>query len=65
MSECRDKRFEDLLGAYEVGMLDNDDQRDLELHALECESCRQNLLQFDEAARLLMHDPDEIGRAHV
>jgi len=58
MSACRDKRFEDLLGAYEVGMLDDDDRRALELHALDCESCRQNLLQFDDAARLLKNDPD-------
>lgn len=58
MSGCRDKRFPDMLWAYEVGLLDDEDRRALELHVLECEYCREDLRQFSSAAQLIKHDPD-------
>ncbi|MFC1475822.1 tetratricopeptide repeat protein [Candidatus Zixiibacteriota bacterium] len=58
MSGCHDKRFPDMLWAYEVGLLDDDDRRALELHVLECEYCREDLKQFSRAAQLIKRDPD-------
>jgi len=58
MSDCRDKRFQEMLFAYEAGMLDEQDQRALHIHILECESCRHDLMQFSNAAKLIRRDPD-------
>ncbi|HUV29478.1 MAG TPA: FlgO family outer membrane protein [Acidobacteriota bacterium] len=58
MSDCLDRRFDDMLYAYEVGMLTSEERRELELHLLECEHCMNNVLQFQQAARLMKYDPD-------
>lgn len=65
MPECTEKRFQGLLHAYELGMLNPDERRELELHLLDCESCREELLQFQPVMRHLRKHRefrDAIGR---
>jgi tetratricopeptide (TPR) repeat protein len=56
MSGCSDKHFEKMLYAYELGMLSDEDRREVELHQLECDHCFHRAKEFREAARLLSHD---------
>ncbi len=56
MSGCKDRRFEKMLFAYEIGILPEDEKRELELHVLECEFCLGELKQFKEAALHIRHD---------
>jgi len=50
---CTDKRFAQLLYAYELGMLDESDRAALELHLLDCEYCFARAEKFAPAAELL------------
>jgi len=43
MGGCSDKHFRDLLHAYELGMLTDEERRELELHLLECDSCMEEV----------------------
>ncbi len=56
MSGCSDKHFEKMLYAYELGMLSDEDRREVELHQMECDHCFHRAKEFREAARLLRHD---------
>jgi len=56
MSSCLDKKFEEKLFAYEIGILSEDERRELELHILECDSCREEMKKFNEAAMHIRHD---------
>ena len=56
MSQC-DNKYKELLHAYELGLLDEADQKELELHLMECESCFEELKQFKAEAGLLRMDP--------
>ncbi len=58
MSRCTNTILGDKLYAYEVGMLTDDDRREIEIHLLECPYCHERVLQFQEAATLLRYDPD-------
>ena len=58
MNECRDRRFERMLHAYELGLLDDIQRRELELHLMECEACLENVKQFNPTAQLINRDPD-------
>lgn len=58
MDKCKDKRFREMLYAYELGMLLEEERRELELHLLDCESCLQSVMEFKSAAQLLRHDAD-------
>ncbi|MDH4157236.1 MAG: FlgO family outer membrane protein [candidate division Zixibacteria bacterium] len=53
-----DKHFEDNLYAYELGLLDDDERRELELHLLECEHCLDNARRFQRTIKLIRRDPD-------
>jgi len=55
MSECRDKQFERMLYAWETGLLDEDQQRQMELHILECDACFEKAQKFLDTARLLRY----------
>ena len=57
MAGCSDKRFENLLYAYELGLLSDEDREAVELHLLECEPCFERVKQFRAAARLIQTDP--------
>ena len=58
MSGCTDKRFAQMLYAYELGMLSDEEQRELELHLLDCDDCFRNVAEFRRAAGLIRSDPE-------
>ncbi|UCC43935.1 MAG: tetratricopeptide repeat protein [Candidatus Zixiibacteriota bacterium] len=58
MSECLDKQYERRLHAYQLGMLQGEERRRVELHILECDSCREQAAQFEPAAHLIRGDTD-------
>ncbi len=53
-----DKHIKDSLYAYELGLLDDDERRNLELHLLECEHCLADAKQFQRTIRQIKRDPD-------
>jgi len=55
VSGCTDKRFEEMLYAWELGLLDEPDERELEIHLLECESCFEKVQRMSQATELLRH----------
>jgi len=58
MSECRDQRFENMLHAYELGMLDDADREALEIHLLECDHCYARLMEMKQEMLIMQSDPD-------
>ena len=58
MSGCTDKRFEKMLYAWELGILDDDRRRELELHLLECESCNRAAREMERPVALIREDPE-------
>lgn len=58
MSECTDRRFENMLYAYELDLLDDDECHQLEVHLLECDACFVRAQELEAAARLIVHDRD-------
>ncbi|UCC45106.1 MAG: zf-HC2 domain-containing protein, partial [Candidatus Zixiibacteriota bacterium] len=58
MRRCTDKQYGDMLYAYELGMLDDEEQRAFEQHLIECEFCSLRAEQNLEAAELVRHDPE-------
>ena len=57
MAGCSDKRFEEMLYAYELGLLEEDEERELEIHLLECGSCFEKVRNMSRASDLLRHSP--------
>jgi len=57
MSSCTDSRFEEMLYAYELGMLSDEDEQQLELHLYECSHCFESARQFKDSSWLLRHSP--------
>ena len=57
MPDCIDKRFEEMLYAYELGMLSDEDRNAVEMHQMQCESCFKRARQFRDAARMIKVDP--------
>ncbi len=53
MSECNDKRFENMLFAYELNLLDEKEQLEFELHLYKCSSCFEKIERFKKTAHLL------------
>jgi len=47
MDDCRAPHFKKLLYAYELGLLKDEQRRELELHILECEFCQEEIKQFE------------------
>jgi len=58
MDSAEEKRYRDMLHAYELGLLTDEERVEFELHVLECDSCRQELLDFRETIRLINHDTE-------
>jgi tetratricopeptide (TPR) repeat protein len=56
MAESHDKKFEEMLFAYELGILSDEERRQLEMHLLDCEQCRDRIKEFDKASRLIKFD---------
>ncbi len=58
MSECTDKRYRDMLHAWELGLLSGDERRDLELHLMDCPACRKEARELVDAMRAVRSDSD-------
>ncbi len=56
MSQCQDKRFQDMIHAYEIDMLTAEDRRQFEIHMLECDACFARVARFKATSRLLNKD---------
>ena len=56
MSDCSDRRFANKLMAYELGVLNDQEREELELHLLQCEHCFHEVRTFAPAARLMKND---------
>jgi len=53
MAACSDRRFEEMLYAYELGIFPDAERAELEQHILECDSCFEKVSKFESAAHLL------------
>ena len=58
MGECTDKRFQQMLHPYELGILPPDQAEAFELHLYECDACVESVRQFKEASLTMRHDLD-------
>ena len=58
MSQCIDTQLGDLLYAYELGMLSEDEKRAFEQHLVACEFCSHRAEKNLEAARIIRDDPE-------
>lgn len=58
MGKCIDIRFNRMLYAYELDMLDEKSREELEIHLLECPFCNNEARQLKKAAQLLQDDLD-------
>jgi len=58
MTKCIDSRYGDLLYAYELGMLSEDEQRAFEQHLIECEFCSSRAAKNLEVAAIIRHDSE-------
>jgi tetratricopeptide (TPR) repeat protein len=56
MSGCTDKRFEELLFPYELGMLNDEQRQEVELHLMGCNSCFAQIERLRHAARLMRQE---------
>jgi len=62
--QCSNRSMGDKLMAYELGMLNDKDVREFEVHLVECAYCSRRALEFQKTAALLTDDSDvqdEIG----
>ncbi len=58
MDECREPKYEDMLHAFELGMLSDNDREKLQIHLLGCDHCFDKARDFEDATILLRDDPD-------
>ncbi|MCP4703524.1 MAG: hypothetical protein GY865_02855 [candidate division Zixibacteria bacterium] len=61
MSKCIDKKRGDLLLAYELDMLSDDDREIFELHLLECNYCFDKAESFQQEIKIISADPEVIN----
>ncbi|MBU0982371.1 MAG: zf-HC2 domain-containing protein, partial [candidate division Zixibacteria bacterium] len=58
MSDCTDKRYEQLLHAFELGMLNDDDRLAFQEHLLNCPHCFEQARAMEDVADLMRNDDD-------
>ena len=58
MSGCGNRHFEELLHAYELGMLNDRERGELEIHLLECSHCFAKVEHLTDAAQIMRRDSD-------
>lgn len=61
MDRCIEPSFENMLHAYELGILSETDRETLELHMMKCDHCFSESLNFKKPAELLREDKDIKG----
>jgi predicted Zn-dependent protease/TolB-like protein len=55
--KCNNGKFGEMLHAYELNLLTDEDREAFELHLLECEYCACEVGRLHDVSRLLSHDP--------
>lgn len=58
MAGCGDKHFEEMLHAYELGMLSDVDREEFEMHMMDCRFCFERVQKLAEASHIVRHDPE-------
>lgn len=58
MSGCTDKRYENMLHAFEMGMLSDDDYNAFRLHLLDCQHCFERAQKIETAIEIMRDDAD-------
>ena len=58
MNDCQNKKFFRLLHAYELGLLDNDQREQLELHIMKCEFCQRELKNLSKTILTISSSPE-------
>ena len=58
MSECKDKRIGELLYAFELDQLDDEQRRQFEQHLFNCDHCFERAQNFLKITQLLRYDPE-------
>lgn len=58
MSSCSDHNVGQMLHAYELGMLEQDEERQFEIHMIECNHCRAELARSSDLATLIRSEPN-------
>ena len=57
MDKCTEPRFQQMIHAFEVGLLTNEDRKAFELHLLDCEACSNEVKSFLPVSGPIRHDP--------
>jgi hypothetical protein len=52
------QRYRDLLHAYELGILSDEEREEFEIHYLECDNCYKRVKEFEQEAMFLRQDHD-------
>ncbi|MDH4157515.1 MAG: tetratricopeptide repeat protein [candidate division Zixibacteria bacterium] len=58
MNECINRKYGDMLYAYELGMLSESERQDFEQHLIECEFCSRLATENLEIAGIIRHDQE-------
>jgi len=57
MTDCLDKHYQDMLMAYEMGLLSEEEDTQMERHLYLCDSCFSEVERFSDRIELLRHSP--------
>ena len=55
---CQDEKYNNMIYAYELGLLTAEDRQKFEEHFFDCEACFEELKRFRAEASLLKNDPE-------
>ncbi len=58
MSKCTDKRIQDMLFAYELGQLSEEERREIGVHIIECTACYEEIKKLRAMSAMLRDDSD-------
>ncbi|MBD3234880.1 MAG: hypothetical protein GF315_14245 [candidate division Zixibacteria bacterium] len=50
MADCKNKTFNKMIHAYDLGLLSKKDEREFELHLMECDYCLEKVMEFRSEA---------------
>ncbi|MCK5126261.1 MAG: tetratricopeptide repeat protein [candidate division Zixibacteria bacterium] len=58
MNHCTDKRFKEMRHGYELGLLNEKDRQEFELHMFDCEACFEAIAETHNASRHILQSPE-------
>lgn len=58
MSDCTNPKYENLLHAYELNLLTEEERNELEKHIIECDTCYEKLKKLDSAVESIHINPE-------